>query len=190
MFKNGPLVCSLKSDRTESRTRFPRILRSTVRPEPQPGYHCESLTRLLSTIRRARELLGLFYMPSLPLLYTTIQLELVFLPISTTEAQRRYTAQHLVWDQGAEHLRPSLSRGQRIEGELRASARFHMVGRHMAQPGVTQPLNPHHLPGGPGVPSPPASRQVRHHWSSVIHGFLISPPFLPLFQLLHICMYK
>ena len=41
-------------------------------------------------------------------------------------------------------------------------------------------LNPHHLPGGPGVPSLPASDWFQHHWSSVIHGFLISPPSLSL----------
>lgn len=66
---------------------------------------------------QTRELPGLFYTPSLLLLYTTIQLGLVFLPISTAEAARSNTGRHLVWDQGAEHLGPSLSHGQRMGGE-------------------------------------------------------------------------
>lgn len=124
-----------------------------------------------------------------PLWYTSIQLLAVFLPMCTTEAQRGNSLN--TWsgirEQNTFALRSHMGRIQRqTMGFLKVLCGSETYG--LAWCYVT--LNPHHLPGGPGVQSLPASNRIQHHWSSVIHGFLISPPSLPLFQLPDMHVYK
>lgn len=118
----------------------------------------------------------------LTFLCTANQLLAVFLPMFTTEGQRsnslntwsgiREQNTFALWS----HMDCILSRTMSF---LKVLCGWETYG--LAWCYVT--LNPHHLPGGPGVQSLPASNCIQHHWSSVIHGFLISPPSHPLFQL-------
>ena len=105
----------------------------------------------------------------------------------SSEKQR---TEHLVRDQGAEHICPLVSHMDCIQrqtmGFLKILCGWETYGFGWCY--VT--LNPHHLPGGPGVQSLPGSSWIQHHWSSVIHGFLISPPSPLLFQLREMYMYK
>lgn len=121
--------------------------------------------------------------------YTTIQLLAVSVPVFTTEEQRSNSLN--TWSGIREQITFALCFPldcirRRTVGFLKGRCGWETYG--LAWCYVT--LNPHHLPGGPGVLSLPASNRIQHHWSSVIHGFLISPPSLPLFQLPDMYLYK